>query len=80
MEAAGAARTASPAMAERIERDAIAHFEIRDARADLDDLAGGFVAENDGQSRDHPLSAELPVHDVQVGPANTACADANQQG
>jgi hypothetical protein len=44
MEAAGAARTASPAMAEGIERDSIADFEICDVRADLDDFAGGFVA------------------------------------
>ena len=79
MEAAGAARTASPAMAERIERDSIADFEIGDARADLDDFAGGFVAENHGQARDHALGAEFPIDDVQVGAAYAARADANEQ-
>ena len=48
MKTARAARTASPAMTEGIQRDAIADFEIGDARADLDDFARGFVAENDG--------------------------------
>ena len=79
MEAARAARTASPAMAERIERDAIADFEIGDVRADLDDFACGFVAENDGEPRDHPVGAEFPINDVQVGAAYAARADANEQ-
>src|ERR1700678_2430951 len=79
MEAARAARTASPAMAEGIERDSIADFETGDARADLDDFAGGLVAENDGKARDHALGAEFPIDDVQVGAANAARADANQQ-
>jgi len=78
MEAAGAARTASPAMTERIERNAIADFEIGDTRADLDDFAGGFVAENHGEARDHPLGAEFPIDDMQVGAAYSARADANQ--
>src|ERR1700722_8230266 len=52
MEPAGAARTAIPAMAEGIERDAIADFEIRDARADLDHFAGGLVSQNHRESRD----------------------------
>jgi hypothetical protein len=80
MEAAGAARTASPAMAERIERDSIADFEICDVRTDLDDFARGFVAENDGEARDHPLRTELPIDDVQVGAAYAARADTNEQG
>ena len=79
MEAARAAWTASPAMAEGIERDSIADLEIGDARADLDDFAGGLVAENDGKARDHALGAEFPIDDVQVGAANAARADANEQ-
>ena len=78
MEAAGAARTALPAMAERIERDSIADFEIGDARADLDHFAGGFVSENYREARDHALGAEFPIDDVQVGAAYAARADANQ--
>jgi hypothetical protein len=78
MEAAGAARTAIPAMAEGIECDSIADFEIGDARADLDDLAGGLVSENHGQARDHALGAEFPIDDVQVGSAYAARADPNQ--
>ena len=66
-------------MAERIERDAITDFEICDARADLDDFACGFVAENDGQPRDHPLGAKFPIDDMQIGAAYAARADANQQ-
>jgi hypothetical protein len=64
-------------MAERIERDAIADFEIRDACSYLDDFACGFVAENHRESRDHPLSTEFPIDDMQVGAAYAACADAN---
>ena len=79
MKAAGATRTASSAMAERIERDAIADLEIGDACADLDDFACGFVAENHGESRDHPLGAELPIDDMQVGAAYAARTDANKQ-
>ena len=78
MEAAGAARTASPAMTKGIERDAIADFELGDVCAHLDHFAGGFVAENDGEARDHPLGAEFPIDDVQVGAAYAARADANQ--
>jgi len=66
-------------MAERIERDAIADFEIGDARADLDDFACGFVTENHRESRDHPLGAEFPIDDMQIGAAYAARADANQQ-
>ena len=66
-------------MAERIERDAIADFEIRDACADFDDFAGRFVAENHRESRDHPLSTEFPIDDMQIGPAYAARANANQQ-
>ena len=66
-------------MAERIERDSIADFEIRDARADLDDFAGGLVSENHREARDHALGAEFPIDDVQVGAAYAARADANQQ-
>ena len=79
MKAAGAARTASSAMAERIERDAIADFEIRDACADLDDFARRFMTENDRDARDHPLRAEFPIDDVQIGAAYSARADANEQ-
>src|ERR1700687_3999830 len=57
MKAAGAARTASPTMPKRIERDAVADLEVMDPRADLDDFAGGFVAEHDRQSREHALGA-----------------------
>src|SRR5271155_2840908 len=45
MEAAGAARTASPAMAEWIERDSIANFEVGDARAGFEDFARRLVAQ-----------------------------------
>src|ERR1700683_4453626 len=79
MEAARAAWTASPAMAEGIERDSIADLEIGDARADLDDFAGGLVAENDGQARDHALGAKSPIDDVKIGAAYAASADANEQ-
>jgi hypothetical protein len=79
MEAAGAARTASPAVAEGIERDSIADFETCYVSADLDDFAGGFVAENDGEARDHPLCTEFPIDDVQVGAAYAARADADEQ-
>ena len=65
-------------MTERIERDAIADFEIRDARADLDDFACGLVSENYREARDHALGAEFPIDDVQVGAAYAARADANQ--
>src|SRR5260370_1146485 len=79
METASAAPTASPALSEGIERDAIAAFEIGDARADLDHFAGRFVAKNDREPRDHLLCAEFPINDMQVGAAYPARADANQQ-
>src|SRR5260370_22259770 len=79
METAGAARTASPTMPERIERDAIANFEIADSFTDLDNFAGRFMAENDWQTRNHALGAKLPIDDVQVGAAYSARADSNQQ-
>jgi hypothetical protein len=66
-------------MAERIERDAIANFEICDARADLDDFACGFVAENHGEPRDHPLGAEFPIDYMQIGAAYAARPDAYKQ-
>jgi hypothetical protein len=66
-------------MAERIERDSIADFEIGDARTDLDHFAGGLVSENHWEARDHPLGAEFPIDDVQVGAAYAARPDANQQ-
>ena len=47
-------------MAERIERDVIADLEIRDARADFDDFAGGFMTENGGQPRDHRARRRVP--------------------
>ena len=79
MEAPGTARTASPAMTEWIERDPIADFEVGDVRADFDDFARRFVAQDDGQACDHAFGAEFPIDDVQVGSANAARADANQQ-
>src|ERR1700730_17153377 len=79
MKAAGAARTASPTMPERIERDAVANLEVADSFADLDDLAGGFVAEQGWESRNHALGAEFPIDDMQVGAADAACADPNQE-
>ena len=78
MEAAGAARTAIPAVAEGIECDSIADFEIGDSRADLDDFARGLVSENYREARDHALGAEFPIDDVQIGAAYAARADANQ--
>ena len=77
VEASSATRTASSAMAERIERDAIADLEIRDACSDLDNFTCGFVAENHGEPRDHPLGAEFPINDMQIGAAYAARADAN---
>ena len=77
VKASGAARTALSAMAEWIERDAIPDLEVGNSGADLDDFACGFVAENHGESRDHPFSAEFPIDDVQIGAAYAACADAN---
>jgi len=79
MKAAGAARAASPTMTERIERDAIADFKIRDVRTDLDHFARWFVSKNDRQARDHSLGAEFPIDDVQVAAANSARPDANEQ-
>jgi hypothetical protein len=79
MEAAGAARTASSAMTEWIERDSIADFEVGDLRADFDDFARRFVAQDDGQARDHALGPEFPIDDVQVGAANAARANADEQ-
>jgi hypothetical protein len=78
MESTGAARTASSAMTEWIERDAIAYFEIRDPRADLDHFTGRFVSEDNGQARDHPLCPEFPIYYVQVGAAHAACTDTNE--
>ena len=66
-------------MAEWIERDAIPDLEVGNSGADLDDFACGFVAENHGESRDHSLSAEFPIDDMQIGAAYAAGADANQQ-
>ncbi len=79
MKAAGAARTASPTMPERIERDAVANLEVADAFTDLDDFACGFVAEHDREPRDHALGAEFPIDDMQVGAADAARADPNQE-
>src|SRR3984957_5942883 len=61
VETSSATGTASSAMAERIERDAIADLEICDARADLDDFTCRFVAENHGEPRDHSLCARAPT-------------------
>src|SRR5260370_37958716 len=61
MKAAGAARTASPTMPERIERDAVADLEVADSLTDLDDFASGLVAEHDRQSRYHALCAAFPI-------------------
>jgi hypothetical protein len=79
MKAAGAARTASPTMPERIERDAVADLEVADPFADLDDFARGLVAEHDRESRDHALGAEFPIDYMQVGAADAARADPNQE-
>src|SRR5712664_874933 len=79
MKAAGAARTASPTMPERIERDAVADLEVADPCADFDDFARRFVAEHDREPRDHALGAEFPIDDMQVGAAYAACGDANQE-
>ncbi len=66
-------------MAKGIECDSIADFEICHVRADLDDFAGRFVPENNGEARHHPFGAEFPIDDVQVGAAHAARADANEQ-
>jgi len=79
MKAAGAARTASATMPERIERDAVADLEVADSLTDLDDFASGLVPEHDRQSRDHALGAEFPIDDMQVGAADTARADSNEK-
>ena len=71
MEAAGTARTASPAMTEGIERDAIADFELGDVRADFGDFADDFVARNTGVGSAFPIVAG----DVQVGVADAAVKD-----
>jgi hypothetical protein len=57
MEASAAARTASPTMPERIERDAIANLEVADSFSDLDHFASRLMTENDRQPRNHPLGA-----------------------
>ena len=66
-------------MPEWIERDMIAGLERRHARADFDHLAGGFVTDDGRESRDHPIGAQFPFIDVEVGAADAACGDFDQQ-
>src|SRR5260370_31069349 len=79
METTGAARTASPAMPERIERDAIANLEVADSFTDLDNLARRLMAEHEWQPRNHALGAKLPIDEVQVGATDSTRADSNQE-
>ena len=79
METAGAARSASPAVAERVERDAIAGVKSGHSRTDLDHVARRLVAEHEGNAPDHAVRTELPFDQVQVGPAHPAGADPYQQ-
>ena len=79
MEAAGAARTASPAMAERIERDAITDLKAIHPNAEFDNFAGGLVPEDERDARDHPVRTEFPIDDMQIGTANAASADADEE-
>ena len=66
-------------MTEGIECDAVANFEAVDSDAKFDDLAGGLVAEDERDARDHPVGTEFPIDDVQIGTAHAAGADADEQ-
>src|SRR5882757_5316451 len=79
MKSARAARTASPAMSERIECDAIANFEAAHADSEFDDFARGFMSQHERDAPDHPIRAEFPIDDVQVGAAYAASADPHEQ-
>ena len=79
VEAPGGARAASPALAERIERDVIAHLETAHPRTDFDHFAGRLMAEHRGQAPDGALGAQLPYIDMEVGAADAAGRDLDQQ-
>src|SRR5450631_1281395 len=57
----------------------IPSLEGSDARANLDHLAGRLVTENRGQSRDHAIGAEFPFIDMEVGAADSARGDLDEQ-
>src|SRR5271167_2322362 len=79
MEVSGAACAAAAAMPEWIESNVIAGLERRHAAAEFDDLARGFVADNGRESRNHAIGAEFPFIDVQIGAADAARGDLDQQ-
>src|SRR5689334_24431488 len=79
VEASGGARRTSPALAERIERDVIAHLEAVRSRADLDHLTRRLMAEHRGQAPDRAFGAQLPFIDMQVGAADAAGTDLDQK-
>src|SRR3569833_291215 len=69
---AGAARAAVAAEQRRVDRDAVADLPLaRHVRAELDDFPGELVPGDDGIRR----GREVPVGDVQVGPADPARCD-----
>ena len=55
-----------------VNADPITDLEIQHPGAELDDLAGRLVPEDDGE-----LGAQVPVVRVQIGPAHPARADAD---
>src|SRR5215469_2758868 len=60
------AHCASSARPERIQSDVIAYFEFSHPRAELDDLAGWFMADNRGHTGKGAVSAEFPEVDMQI--------------
>src|SRR5215467_11404035 len=60
VEATGAARAASPAAAERVERYAVARPEVGDSWANLDYFTAGLVAHHEWEAADHPICAKFP--------------------
>ncbi len=67
------------ALAERIERDPVADFEAVNPRSHLDHFAGGFVAKNGGELTHRAFGAQFPFINMQVGAADPARGDFDQQ-
>ncbi len=75
--AAGAALVARAAGHRRLDGDAIAGADPRDAAADFDDDAGAFMAHREGIPDDLAANAAGRVI-VDVGPTDADCAHADQ--
>src|SRR5882672_5069958 len=79
IETAGGACRAASARAEWIERDVIASLETGDTFANLDDFAGGFMPDNGRHRGNRALGAEFPQIDVEVGAADAAGRDLDEE-